>query len=211
MKKPGIENRLALICESEPGAWIGHPTARRALTKHGWVYEDSQNQALAFHLAMFKLNLPAIDAFIESMNSEDPVKDLSYLRRRRSDLYGAFARNSKDAVARHAEWLENRRLAVQRDSQILPLAEKGAKFTPEGGGPGKMRKLIRHELPRELKKHGNLESITPRSLWKVCKESKYAAKLGIEFFDNDAWIEGGGNVGFRRFSNILSEEKKALS
>jgi len=94
-----------------------------------------------------------------------------------------------------ADWIM---LAMSRAD---PLIEKGAKFKPRGGRPGKMAKLIKSEIAA-------LRDMAASDAWKYLGDLPETSRLKIEFGATDAWVPGTGNVGFRRFSNLLSAAKK---
>lgn len=79
--------------------WIGHRSARRTLTEHGWLYRDPANQSLAIKALFFKVSLPAMDDGIERLEAER-VPAGKELRKRRELLFGDFLR--------HLEWITTR-------------------------------------------------------------------------------------------------------
>lgn len=98
----------------------------------------------------------------------------------------------------------------------VPLAKKGKAFThgrlEDSDGP--MRKLVRRELQRELDKGRELRKIGAQYLWDICRAiKKPSGRSGYTFYESHArrdYRGGVQDVGFRRFSNILSEEKRPL-
>lgn len=96
---------------------------------------------------------------------------------------------------------------MRRDIEALPYAQKGVKFQPgkPEGAAGPIRKLIRRML-----KTKRCQTMTARELWDACAALPERQRMGIEFSTaRDAWVPSRGNVSFRRFANVISEERKA--
>ncbi len=89
---------------------------------------------------------------------------------------------------------------------INPLVRKGKAFAPgkPKGAFGPLRKLVRTMLARK----GN-RSLPARELWEACAALPEKQRRGIDFeTESNAYVPGQGNVSFRRFANIVSEERK---
>lgn len=96
-------------------------------------------------------------------------------------------------------------LSFARDG-LSSKAMKGAQFSrgrPKGTG-GAIRKLVQKMLRLKANR-----ALTARQLWDVCKALPERRRMGIDFSVADsAWVPEHGDVSFRRFANIVSEEKK---
>ena len=89
----------------------------------------------------------------------------------------------------------------------LPIVRKGIAFSQgkPKGAVGPLRKLVRKMLVSKANR-----TLTARELWEACKALPVRGRSDIEFGAADAWIPEQGNVSFRRFANIVSEERKSL-
>jgi hypothetical protein len=94
----------------------------------------------------------------------------------------------------------------RREIEALPLVEKGAQFS--GGKPPRAAGPLRAVVRAILKRKGHAD-LTARELWAACKALPERQRHGIDFeTDDNAFVKRRGNVSFRRFANIVSEEKK---
>lgn len=104
------------------------------------------------------------------------------------------------------EWIMNRRVEIERETALLPLAQRGAKFVGRGRGEGLVRKAIR----RLLLKRPDLKN---RDVW---RELAARPPRGIVFCDNrlGRYIEnetsGSTLMGVGRFDTICGQERRAL-
>lgn len=128
--------------------YVGHPTTRRTETADGWLYEDETNQTLAIYLLLQSCSLPDLDAFIERLEA-DGVASGQELRERRGNAYKAFCSGNHDAVARHIEWIINRKRFIEIAEAADEPARRGCKVI-KGAAYG-------HELV-----HGTPEEKTAR-------------------------------------------------
>lgn len=106
---------------------IGHKEARRSRRDWGlteWNYENPNNNRLAHFCAFRGVNLAELDAFIERLEAEG-VGAGDELRERRRKASQAMSRQANDIVLRHMEWIVQRKEAIEREEQLLPLALKG--------------------------------------------------------------------------------------
>jgi hypothetical protein len=90
---------------------------------------------------------------------------------------------------------------------VNPMIEKGQAFSrgkPKGAA-GPLKKLVRRMLERKANR-----VLTARQLWDACKALPDRQRMNIDFSVANAWVPEHGDVSFRRFANIVSEEKKLL-
>jgi hypothetical protein len=173
------------------------PTWRH--TPDGWTTADRGELAFALRAVIAGFDLRRFDDWLRDL---EPCPARDELLALRAEAKGA----DRARMRRTLELMQRTRLLIEREAHLLPLARHGAKF-PKGkpkGAAGPMRALIRAML--ESKRCANL---TARELWQACAELPERRRRGIDFGESDAWVSGHGNVSFRRFANIVSEERRA--
>jgi len=161
---------------------------------------------LSFRIAsmLCGFDLAAFDVWFAALRPCAARDELLELRRK---ARAAFLTTGTESAKPFLELMHVRRIFIQRDEFLLPLARKGEPFNrgkPKGAA-GPLRKLVRTMLARK----GN-RKLTARELWEACTALPARQRIDIEFGSADAWIPEHGNVSFRRFANIVSEEKNLL-
>lgn len=190
----------------------GNESTRRELTSDGWVYESQENKVLAIQcIAFLGTSLVTLDDFIERMEIENAPfsNDLRKLRERA--LLACISGDSENleerlkAIASNLFW-------VKREEHLLPLANTGASFL-SGRKPGTVGP-IRKKIKGILKKDKNIKN---DELWKLITENP---PKGWRLFDNRAGryaegpksddVIGYKNMSYKRFCNVVSEERRLL-
>jgi len=103
---------------------INHPDSDPGLLgtqyigQDSWLYEDRAQQSLMQKVAIaWGFNLPDFDTWLENL---EPCEAKNELVERRINLINL----DKDMLRLHVEWLKLRRLMIDRDDFVVPLAKE---------------------------------------------------------------------------------------
>lgn len=174
------------------------PTWRE--TPAGWTTDDPAELAFAHRAVIAGVDLRRLDDWLRELEPCPARDELLALR-----LEAKSA--ARPAMRRALELMQTRRLWIEREGILLPLARHADAMLRQGrqkGSFGEMRKLVRTMLAGKRS-----ASMTARELWRACAALPERKRRGIDFGESDAWVPDHGNVTFGRFANIVSEERKA--
>ncbi len=176
-----------------------------------WRYQDSQvNEAYVDWLLKYQFNLAALDDYLQEddWNASAAAQEVrALIIQRRAQALDAFKVFNTELAFAWINFLFAAMRASKRQEFLLPLSRTGKKFSSgrKIGTVGPVRAEIRRYLKRSPTARtaeiwSSLESKPPR---------------GWEFFDNrlGRYIETNGpeSTSYRRFGNIVSEERKLLA
>ena len=183
---------------------------RQQDTDGNWVYTNPQESSChIFWQLKYGFNLVGLDDYLEEAGWDTPIaqKNREYLFQRREKALAAQEAHNDDLVEALLSHLYLAIRVGKRLEFLIPSAQLGKKFSAgrKVGTVGPVRAEIRRYLKR---------SPTARTaeIW-----SSLESKLprGWEFFDNrlGRYIETNGpeSTSYRRFGNIVSEERKLLA
>jgi hypothetical protein len=176
-----------------------------------WQYQDSNvNAAYVAWGLQYQFSLASLDDYLQEDDWEksEAAKEIRAVHiLRRAHALQAFKTGNTDLAFAWINFLFAAMRASKRQEFLLPLSRTGKKFSVgrKVGTVGPVRAAIRRYLKRSPTARtaeiwSSLESKPPR---------------GWEFFDNrfGRYIETNGpeSTSYRRFGNIVSEERKLLA
>jgi hypothetical protein len=178
----------------------------RDLSESGWIYRSKEDHVFALKALILGFDLLAFDEFLERELSGPKSKDVrEWLVERRTHACAALQAKDLSLGEAILEMLHVYYQLVRREDVLLPKAKHGMKFVAKKpGGVGPVRKAI----ARVLKSN---PTFTAEQVWQCLKANP---PKGLEFHGSAAlrhvWSTGRQNTGWRRFQNIVSEEKTKL-
>ncbi len=178
----------------------------RDLSESGWIYRNKSDHVFALKARIFGFDLLAFDDFLERELSSPKSKDvLAWMVKRRSQASAAIESKNLPLAKAILEVMHVYYQLVSREDYLLPKARHGAKFVAKKqGAAGAVRKAIETALKANPK-------LTPEKVW---EQLKAKPPQGLEFYGTGAarhiWREGRKDTGWRRFQNIVSDEKTKL-
>jgi hypothetical protein len=178
----------------------------RDLSENGWIYRSRSDHFFALKAQILGFDLLAFDEFLEREVSGPKSKEvLAWLMKRRGQACEALEAKNLPLGKAILEMLHVYYQLVRREEFLLPTARHGKKFVakkPGASGP------VRKAIARVLKKNAKL---TAEKVWQCLKDDP---PRGLEFYGSGAarhiWRKGRRDTGWRRFQNIVSEEKVKL-
>lgn len=181
----------------------------RRLSSDGWVYDDKTEHAFAVACSVWGFSLVAFDNFLEATDWSGPGAQLNLKRflSRRSEAIAAFTGKNLRLMRAIIEGLGAQQQLIQADETLRPKAKHGSKFVakkPGSAGP------VRKAISRALRKN---PTHTADAVWRLLAANppKNLEFYGITVDRRYIRREGHLDTGWRRFQNIVSEERKRLT
>jgi hypothetical protein len=175
----------------------------RDLSEFGWVYRSKEDHVFALKARILGFDLLAFDEFLERELSGPKSKDVrEWLVKRRTQACAALQAKDLSLGKAILEMLHVHYQLARREDVLLPKAKHGTKFVAKKpGATGPVRKAIAKVLKSN-------PTFTVEKVWQCLKANPPKV---LEFYGSAAsryiWSEGRPDTGWRRFQNIVSEEK----
>jgi hypothetical protein len=181
----------------------------RRLSANGWVYDDKTEHAFALACSVWGFSLVGFDNFLEAADWSTPgaQANLKHFLKRRSEAIAAFTGKNLRLMRAIIEGLATQQELIQADEVLRPKAKHGSKFVAKKpGSAGPVRKVIAKALRKNPASSaeevwGLLTADPPQNLefYGTTPERRYIRR------------QGHPDTGWRRFQNIVSEERKKLT
>ena len=172
----------------------------------GWVYRSKEDHFFALKARILGFDLLAFDDFLErELTGPKSTQVLTWLTNRRGQARAALQLKNIPLAKAIMEMLHVYYQLVRREDYLLPKAKHGAKFVAKkSGASGPVRKAITRALKTNPK-------FSAEKVWKFFVSNP---PRGLEFYGAGEkryiWSTGRADTGWRRFQNIVSEERKKL-
>ena len=169
-----------------------------------WQYADDSESQFAFEMVCVTgFDLSSIDNFLEDARLPADIRD--HLLETRSASLHDYVSGSFDLAVSRFQTLHARCLYYGLSLAVAPDIQLVEKFKGKGRGKGPVRKAIRDLLDAN-------PGMKTTAIWSAIKAHP---PRGHTVMENriGKYIEGlnpGENMDYKRFSNVCSEERKAV-